>query len=63
MPHLDTKKAAAYLTLSPHTLDRWRWSGDGPAYIKLGRAVRYRQVDLDLYIQQSIRKHTSEVTK
>ncbi len=57
---LDTKKAAAYLNLSSHTLDKWRWSGGGPKYLKLGRSIRYCQDALDRFISESIRHHTSE---
>ena len=56
---LDTKAAAEYLDLSPNTLNRWRWSGDGPIFIKLGNAVRYRIADLDAFIARGVREHTS----
>lgn len=42
--------AAAYLGLAPKTLARWRWAGKGPAFHKLGAAVRYSIEELDLYI-------------
>lgn len=58
---LDTKQAADYLNLSPNTLSRWRWSGDGPRFVKLGRAVRYRIEDLDAFVEQGVRNSTSEV--
>lgn len=44
-------EAADYLGLAVATLRRWRWSGDGPAYCKLGRAVRYRVSDLEGYLE------------
>lgn len=53
---LDTETAAAYLKLSPYTLERWRWSGEGPNYLKLGRSVRYRKEDLDAFVAQSARR-------
>jgi hypothetical protein len=28
--------------ISPRTLERWRWLGQGPAYLKLGGSVAYR---------------------
>lgn len=56
---LDTKASAEYLGLSPNTLSRWRWSGDGPVFVKLGNAVRYRIEDLDAFIAGGVRKHTS----
>jgi excisionase family DNA binding protein len=48
---LDTKQAAGYLDLSPNTLDRWRYEGKGPHFVKLGRAVRYRVQDLDAFLE------------
>lgn len=57
---LDTKAAAKYLNLSPHTLDRWRWSGDGPQFVKLGRSVRYRLKDLADFVESSLKVNTSK---
>ena len=28
--------------MSPRTLERWRWSGKGPAFVNLGGRVVYR---------------------
>lgn len=50
-PHLLREiDAAAYLGLAPKTLARWRWAGKGPAFHKLGSAVRYSVEELDFYI-------------
>jgi hypothetical protein len=38
--------AAAFLRLSIRTLERHRANGTGPAYVLLGRSVRYRMQDL-----------------
>ena len=46
---LNTRKAAARLGLSPRTLARYRMSGTGPAFVRLGRSVRYRIEDLDAW--------------
>jgi hypothetical protein len=35
--------------LSPRTLANWRSLGLGPAYIKVGRSVLYRESDLAAY--------------
>lgn len=42
--------AAEYLTIPEHSLDRLRYLGRGPAYIKIGKRVRYRREDLDAYL-------------
>ena len=44
---LSTRKAAAALGLSPRTLDRYRETGDGPAYHRFGVRIVYRREDLD----------------
>ena len=31
------------------TLGQWRYQGSGPAYIKIGGAVRYRVADVEAY--------------
>jgi len=38
---IDEKEAAQSLGLRVSTLQRWRWAGEGPPYVKFGRAVRY----------------------
>lgn len=37
--------------LSLASVRRWRLSGQGPRYLKLGRAVRYQRVDLAAWLQ------------
>lgn len=44
---LKTPEAAAYLGLSPRSLEHWRYKGKGPRYSRLGRAVVYAVADLD----------------
>ncbi len=39
--------------ISPRTLERWRWLGEGPRYLKLGGRVLYRVADIEAY-EQSI---------
>jgi len=45
---------------SPRTLERWRVNGTGPAYVKIGRRVAYRQSAINQFIQQRTRHHTAE---
>jgi excisionase family DNA binding protein len=47
--YLTTQEAAAYLRLSPNTLAQWRCWDRGPAFVRFGRAVRYRKADLDAW--------------
>ena len=46
---VNTRRAEAYLELSPRTLDGHRVSGEGPAFHRFGNRVRYRTSDLDLW--------------
>ena len=40
--------------ISPRTLERWRWLGQGPRYLKLGGRVLYRVADIEAYEQSII---------
>ena len=58
---LSQRQAADLLCLSERTLERWRVTGCGPAYVKLGgRRVAYREVDLVEFINLRRRTSTSE---
>lgn len=56
-----TKETADYLGLSPRTLEIWRWKGGGPAYLKLGAAVRYDLNKVDEWTVARTHQNTSEV--
>lgn len=61
MPLLTTDEAGNYLRLSKPTLERFRLTGAGPNYCKLGGAVRYRTADLDAWLESRLTRSTSEV--
>lgn len=46
---MDTDGAAAYLGLSPRTLEKYRVYGGGPVYRKLGRRAVYTLEDLNIW--------------
>lgn len=50
---LGNDEAAAFLGMSPDTLPRWRWAGTGPAFIRLGRTIKYRTSDLQSFVEKS----------
>ncbi|MBK8158739.1 MAG: helix-turn-helix domain-containing protein [Rhodospirillaceae bacterium] len=54
------REAAQYLSLSPRTLQQWRWTGDGPRFVKLGRRVAYSIHELDNFVTARIRQSTSQ---
>lgn len=45
--YVTTRRAAAFLGLSPRTLDRLRSNRQGPSYYRFGTLVRYRGSDLE----------------
>lgn len=57
---LTVSEAAQYLGLAQSTLNKWRCFGDGPRFLKLGKAIRYRKSDLDEYLSLKTACHTSE---
>ena len=42
--------AARFLKISIRTLQAWRCRDMGPAFVRLGRAIRYRQSDLVIWL-------------
>ncbi len=57
---LHEAEAAKILSVKVSTLRRWRWSGDGPRFIKLGAAVRYDPQQLKDYLAKQVRSSTSD---
>jgi hypothetical protein len=57
---LTTKEAAMEMRMKPGTLEVWRVYGTGPKFLKVGRLVRYRQADLESFMQSSVKQSTSE---
>lgn len=45
-PLLTPAEAARFLRVSPSTLARWRCYGQGPGFVKVPHAVRYRRTVL-----------------
>lgn len=56
---LTTIEAARYVRLGKPTLERFRLTGAGPLYAKLGGAVRYRRADLDHWLESRLVTSTS----
>ena len=59
----DTRHAAAWLGLSPRTLDGYRVSGDGPAFHRFGNRVRYCRADLDAWAARRRATTTAEADR
>jgi len=58
--YMNVNTAAAYCCLSKSTLDKYRVTGNGPMFIKLGKKVVYELTDLDGWIAQN--KHANTAT-
>lgn len=48
---IDETAVARRLACEGKTLQAWRCRGGGPAFIKVGRLVRYRPVDIEAWIE------------
>lgn len=54
--HLRQKDLAARWHVSPRTLERWRWTGTGPRFLKVGGRVIYRLADVEAYERDQLRE-------
>jgi len=50
-PLLTRQQAAEHLGIKAQTLAAWVTRGQGPAYIKVGRAVRYQRGALERWLE------------
>ena len=57
---ISTKHAASFLDLSPRTLEKYRLTGEGPVFDKLGRRVVYRKLDLMDWAEIHLRRSTTD---
>ena len=47
--HFNQVQLARRWSLSPRTLERWRWLKQAPPYIKVGGRVLYRLEDIETF--------------
>jgi predicted DNA-binding transcriptional regulator AlpA len=57
---LTAKEAAKFLKVSLSWLAKARMRGDGPAYLKVGRSIRYLETSLMQWMKSRQRLSTSE---
>ncbi len=60
---LNLTELAARWTISPRTLERWRFTGEGPKFIKIGGRVAYRLEDIEGYEAEQIRQATPGIRR
>lgn len=61
--HLSQTDLANRWRMSPRTLERWRFTGEGPQFVKLGGRVVYRLEDIEAFELQQIRQATPGTTR
>jgi hypothetical protein len=59
--HIDQDAVAQRWSVSPRTLERWRWIGTGPRFLKIGGRVVYRVEDIEAYEAAQLRTSTLPV--
>lgn len=47
----STEQVAAYLQVSPRTLDDWAYRGTGPRFSRVGKHRRYRWPDVEQWLE------------
>lgn len=61
--HLNQHDLARRWTVSERTLERWRFTGDGPQFIKLGGRVVYRLEDIEAFELRHLRQVTPGIPR
>jgi hypothetical protein len=56
--HLNQVQLADRWRMSERTLERWRWLGQGPRFMKLGGRVAYRVRDIEEFEAEQLRQST-----
>lgn len=54
------QETASYLHLAEGTLANWRTQGKGPAFVRIGSKICYRDEDLEAFITDGCRRSTSQ---
>jgi predicted site-specific integrase-resolvase len=57
---MSQHELAALLDINAATLANWRSAGRGPRYVKLGGKVKYRKLDVEAFINSSVRQSTTQ---
>ena len=55
---LNQRDLACRWSMSERTLERWRWLGQGPRFMKLGGRVAYRIQDVEAFEAKQLRQIT-----
>jgi hypothetical protein len=55
---VNQRDLARRWSMSERTLERWRWLGQGPRFLKLGGRVLYRLEDIEAFEAERVRQST-----
>ena len=58
--HLNQTDLARRWKISPRTLERWRWVGVGPVFLKVGGRILYRLEDVETFGARQRRQCTTD---
>lgn len=56
MPLMTETELEAKLGVDIRTIQRWRLTGEGPPYVKVGRGVRYRPEAVERWLDENTRQ-------
>jgi hypothetical protein len=56
--HLNQTELAGRWRMSERTLERWRWLGQPPRFLKIGGRVVYRIEDIEAFEAKQLRQRT-----
>ena len=59
---LTVAELADYLKVPPATIYAWRYRGDGPFGIRVGRHVRFRRSDVRAWLDDQGRQEARQTT-
>jgi excisionase family DNA binding protein len=56
-------EAAEYIGVTQRTMERWRVTGDGPRFLKIGRHCLYRRGDLNAWVDARVFENTADAKR
>jgi hypothetical protein len=59
-PLMTVAEVAAFLRCSKSILNKWRCSGTGPNFVRIGGGIRYRATDVAAFVADGVRVSTSQ---
>jgi predicted DNA-binding transcriptional regulator AlpA len=62
-PSLDEAQLCARFRISRKTAQKWRQTNRGPRFVKVGRLVRYRESDVQAWVDQQTRTNTTQTSR